>query len=91
MQIVVSGATPSRITIVESGNTVVLQKQISTIVSLTTAGPQGPAFSGQQFFNLSAIGGLTVADSGTTLKWNGTEYVPSIEIGPNLIINGGAF
>ncbi len=91
MQIVISGAVPSRISITESGNTIVAQKQLSSIVSLTTPGPQGPAFAGQQFFNLSAMEGLTIADSGATLKWNGTEYVPSTEIGPNLTINGGAF
>ena len=91
MQVVISGTSSARVHVSESGNTVLVQKPISSIVSIATAGPQGPAFAGQQFFDISALEGLSIADSGSTLKWNGTQYVPATELGTNLTINGGAF
>lgn len=91
MQIVVSGSSSARIQVSQSGNTVLVQKPTTSIVSVITAGPQGPAFGGQQFFDFPAIEGLSVADSGVTLKWNGVQYTPATELGPNLTINGGAF
>ena len=91
MQVVISGASSARVQVSESGNTVLVQKPISSIVSIVTAGPQGPAFGGQQFFDFPAIEGLSVTDSGATLKWNGVQYTPTTELGPNLTINGGAF
>jgi hypothetical protein len=91
MEVVISGASSPQVQIVESGNTVVVTRPIISTVSLTMAGPQGPAFTGQQLFNIGAIEQLTVANSGSTLQWNGTQYVPASELGTNLTINGGAF
>ena len=91
MELVISGASSAQVQIIESGNTVVVTRPVATIVSLSMAGPQGPAFTGQQLFDVEAIEQLTVANSGSTLKWNGTQYVPTAELGTNLTINGGAF
>lgn len=91
MELTISGASSTQLQIVESGNTVVVTKPLSSIVSIAMAGPQGPAFTGQQFFDVGAMEGLSIADSGATLKWNGTQYVPTSEFGTNLTINGGAF
>ena len=82
MQIVVSGAT---------SNTVSVQRLQNGYLALTVPGPQGPAFAGQQFFDIAAMESLTVADSGATVQWNGTQFVPATELGSGLTLNGGAF
>lgn len=80
--------------IVISGNTrniVKVAPQQNGYLGLITPGPQGPAFAGQQFFDIEAMEGLTVADSGATVRWNGTQFAPSSELSGGLSINGGAF
>lgn len=91
MELTISGTSSTKVQIVKSGSTVVVTKPLSSIVSIAMAGPQGPAFAGQQFFDLDAIEALSIVDSGVTLKWNGTQYVPTEQLGANLTINGGAF
>jgi hypothetical protein len=78
----VSGATT---------NTVSIERKQNGYLALTVRGPQGPAFAGQQFFDTSAMESLTVADSGVTVKWNGTQFAPASELSEGITINGGAF
>lgn len=82
MQIIISGAT---------SNTVAVERKENGYLALTMPGPQGPAFAGQQFFDITAMESLTVANSGVTVKWNGTQFVPAAELGSGLTLNGGAF
>lgn len=91
MKIIVSGATASQVVIEESLNQVVVQRPQLGTVELITAGPQGPAFTGQQFFDISSIESLSAVNSGSTLKWDGTHFVPADELGEGLAIFGGAF
>lgn len=91
MQVVISGVSSSQVVVEQEAHQIVLQKPQTGIVELTTPGPQGPAFTGQQFFNISSIGSLSAADSGSTLKWDGTQFVPSDEISEGLTVFGGAF
>jgi hypothetical protein len=91
MQVVVSGVTSTRIVVQEDINQVVIQKPVSNIVELSVPGAQGPAFAGQQFFNLSSLEGLSAIDSGVTLKWDGSQFVPADELGGGLTVFGGAF
>lgn len=82
VRVTVSGATT---------NTVQIERKQNGYLGLTVRGPQGPAFAGEQFFDTSAISNLTVADSGVTVKWNGTQFVPTNELDGGLTITGGAF
>lgn len=70
---------------------IIIQQPQTGFVELTIPGPQGPAFAGQQFFDTSAIGALSGANSGVTLKWDGNQFVPADELGEGLTIFGGAF
>jgi hypothetical protein len=91
MELVISGSSSAQVRVVESGNTVVVTKPLSSIVSIATPGPQGPAYAGVQYFNIGAIDALTVANSGVTLKWNGAQFIPTGELSDNMTVNGGAF
>lgn len=91
MEIIVSGNTIVRAIVNEINNQVVVQQPQTSIIELTTPGPQGPAFAGQQFFNLTSIGNLSTVDSGVTLKWNGSQFIPANTLGEGLTVFGGAF
>lgn len=82
VNVTISGATK---------NTVNIERNQNGYLALTVRGPQGPAFAGEQYFDTSLIGQLTVADSGVTVKWNGTQFVPASELAGGLTVNGGAF
>lgn len=89
--LIITPPAVQRVNVSLSGNTVIAQQAQATIATIVIPGPQGPAFTGQQFFDISAMENLTVADSGVTVKWNGTQFVPAAEIGSGLTLNGGAF
>lgn len=91
MEIIVSGNTTVRAIVNEINNQVVVQQPQTSIIELTTPGPQGPAFAGQQFFNLTSIGNLSAVDSGVTLRWNGSQFIPANTLGEGLTVFGGAF
>lgn len=91
MQIVVSGVSSTQIIVEQETHQIVLQRPQTGIVELTTPGPQGPAFTGQQFFNISSIASLSAADSGSTLKWDGSQFVPASELSEGLTVFCGAF
>lgn len=91
MEIIVSGNTTIRAIVNEINNQVVVQQPQTSIIELTTPGPQGPAFAGQQFFNLTSIGNLSAVDSGVTLRWNGSQFIPANTLGEGLTVFGGAF
>ena len=68
-----------------------VQSQGQKVVEVSAVGPQGPPFVGSSFFDVGAIGSLGSADAGKVLKFDGTNFVPTSEIGQNLTINGGNF
>jgi len=82
VNVTVSGATT---------NTVNVERKQNGYLALTVTGPQGPAFAGEQYFNTALISQLSVANSGVTVKWNGTQFVPASELADGLTIYGGAF
>ncbi len=91
MEIIVSGNTIVRAIVTEINNQIIIQRPQVSIVELTTPGPQGPAFAGQQFFNLTSIGNLSAVDSGVTLRWNGSQFIPANTHSEGLTVFGGAF
>lgn len=91
MEIIVSGNTIVRAMVTEINNQIIIQRPQASIVELTTPGPQGPAFAGQQFFNLTSIGNLSAVDSGVTLRWNGSQFIPANTLSEGLTVFGGAF
>lgn len=91
MQIVVSGSSIHQAIITEENHQLVIQQPVTSVVELAIAGAQGPAFVGQQYFNMASIETLSIADSGVTLKWDGNQFVPADELGEGLTIFGGAF
>jgi hypothetical protein len=91
MQVIVSGTTINQAVVIKENNQVVVQQPLSQVVELSVPGAQGPAFAGQQLFNVSAIEALSVVNSGVTLKWDGNQFVPADELGEGLTVFGGAF
>ncbi len=91
MQVVVSGSAINQAIISEENHQLIIQQPQTGIVELSTPGAQGPAFVGQQYFNMASIETLTITDSGVTLKWDGNQFVPADELGEGLTIFGGAF
>jgi hypothetical protein len=91
MNIVINAQPSPRILVSEEEHQVVVTRPVERIIELTTPGVQGPAFSGQQYFDLPAIELLSSGDTGVALTWNGSQFEPSTEIGENLTIFGGAF
>lgn len=91
MQVIVSGGTVNQVIIAEESHQLVIQQPQTSIVELSTPGAQGPAFVGQQYFNMTSIETLSIADSGVTLKWDGNQFVPVDALGEGLTIFGGAF
>lgn len=91
MQITVSGSTVNQAIINEENHQLVIQKPLTSIIELATPGAQGPAFVGQQYFNMTSVGALSIADSGVTLKWDGNQFVPTDDLGEGLTVFGGAF
>ena len=91
MEIIVSGNTIARAIVTEINNQIIIQRPQTSIVELTTPGPQGPAFTGQQYFNITSIGNLSAVDSGVTLRWDGSQFIPANTLGEGLTVFGGAF
>ena len=63
----------------------------ASVVTLTAAGPQGPSFAGETFFNNTAIGNLNNGNAGAVLEWDGSLFQPTQLLENDLRINGGAF
>lgn len=82
VNVTISGATT---------NTVNVERKQNGYLALTVRGVQGPAFAGEQYFDTALISQLSVANSGVTVKWNGTQFVPASELADGLTIYGGAF
>jgi len=91
MQLTVAPASASRIVVSKTNTTVVVQKQPTATVEIAALGPQGPSFTGANYFDITAIGALTSGDTGTLLQWSGAAFVPTNELSQNLTIAGGAF
>jgi hypothetical protein len=91
MEIIVSGNTITQAIVTEINNEIIIQQPQTSIVELTAPGPQGPAFAGQQFFNLASIGNLSAVDSGVTLRWDGSQFLPANTLSEGLTVFGGAF
>jgi len=91
MQLTVAPASASRIVVSKTNTTVVVQKQPTATVEIAALGPQGPSFTGANYFDTTAIGALTSGDTGTLLQWGGAAFVPTNELSQNLTIAGGAF
>lgn len=89
--IVITPPAQQKINVTISGSTVIVQRPQTAIATIVTPGPQGPAFAGRQFFDTEAMESLSAADSGATVKWNGTQFVPTAELSDGLTLNGGAF
>lgn len=79
------------ITLTETPASVLVQRNATQIVKVTSVGPQGPPFVGSNFFDVGAIGALSASDVGKVLKFDGTNFIPTNELETNLTINGGAF
>ena len=91
MQIIVSGSTIHQAIISEESHQLVIQQPVTSVLELTTPGAQGSAFVGQQYFNMASIETLTIAESGVTLRWNGSQFVPASELSDGLTVFGGSF
>ena len=93
VNVTVSGATTNTVSIErkQNGYLALVEPKQTGYLTLTVAGPQGPAFAGEQYFDTALIGQLSVANSGVTVKWNGNQFVPASELAGGLTIYGGAF
>ena len=91
MQIIVSGSSIHQAIITEESHQLVIQQPVTSVVELAIPGAQGPAFVGQQYFNMASNETLTIAESGVTLRWNGSQFVPASELSDGLTIFGGSF
>ena len=60
----------------------------TSVVEITTTGPQGP-ISTQ--LDGDAIDALEAGDAGQVLKWSGTQFTPTDELEQNLTITAGFF
>lgn len=91
MKLEISPGSPSRLSVTEATNEVVIQKQELQVAVVTARGPQGPAFAGSTRFDLQAIDALTSSDTGKVLAWDGVQYAPTAQLDTHLTIVGGAF
>lgn len=91
MQVIVTGSSIYQAIITEENHQLIIQQPVTSVVELTTPGAQGPAFVGQQYFNMASIETLTIAESGVTLRWNGSQFVPANELSDGLTVFGGSF
>lgn len=87
----VTPALSSVIRVTETDTQVEVTKPVTTTVSLTATGPQGPSFTGDVFFDTDAIGALNSGDVGKVLYWNGSLWAPTDVLEDDLTLYGGAF
>ena len=81
----------SLVHVIETPTHVKVQRNSPTIIEVTAPGPQGASFTGESYFNNTAIGNLNTGNAGAVLEWDGALFQPTQLLENDLQINGGAF
>ena len=89
--VVTQTQAPTEVSVGATAPAVAIQQGQAEVVQVVATGPQGPPFTGANFFNVDAIASLGVADTGKVVAWDGTEFQPTNILENDLTISGGAF
>jgi hypothetical protein len=90
-QVQVSRTLSSVLRVTETATQVEVKKPVTSVVTLTAQGPQGPSTAETGYFNIAAIDALSSGDIGKVLEWDGSAFTPTNELENDLTITGGAF
>lgn len=87
----VSPTLSSLIQVTATETQVEVKKPLTSVVTLTAQGPQGPPFVGSVLFDTNAIEALGAGDLGKVLEWDGARFIPTNELENDLTLYGGSF